>query len=143
MYSKLKVNNFYFIVQQKKAKSTYNLAYRTRLSEELKMRISHNQWYINSIKATIEKFLETKYTEEHLSILAKLVKHCTRKSEAEILSQSKLTCPQNILAVDVRKRITNFNYDPEIMSEEDNAMYRELVDDADVSKKDRYHDFSL
>lgn len=107
------------------------------------MRIRHNQWSINSTKATIDKFLETKYTEEHLSILTKLIRHCTQKSETELLNQSKLTCPQNVLAIDVRNKIANFNEEPEMMSEEHNAKYRELVDDADVGEKDRYHDFRL
>lgn len=119
------------------------MAYRRRLSIELKMRICHNQWNINSIKATIRTFMETKYTEEYLTLLTKLVRHCTRKTEAEILYQSKLTCPENILAVDVRQKIANFHESPVMMSEEHNAMYRELIDDADVSKTDRYHDFFL
>lgn len=114
---------------------------KKKLSDELKMRFSHNQWAINSATATIKCFLETKYEAEHLKTLQKLVRHCTRKSEFEIRDQSILTCPREILECNVLKKIKAVHTEPEMMSEKDNAMYRELIDPGSDDKC--YHDDDL
>lgn len=84
--------------------------------------------------------MATKYTKEHLTMLKKLVGHCTRKSDAEISDQSKLTCPTEILEFNVLKKLSKYDFAAELMSEEDNAEYRELVDQPDDQS---YHDFNL
>lgn len=111
------------------------------LDNELKMRLGHNQWSINSVKGTISSFLETKYTEEYKNILTKLIRHCNRKNEAEVSQQMKLECPENILTLDVFKILKKGgNIAPVMMSEINNKIYRELVDDKFGTN---YHDFNL
>lgn len=82
-----------------------------------------------------------KYSKDHLSILTKLVKHCTRKTEAEISEQSKLTCPENVLHLNVMKQVKNCNAEPAMMTAEDNEYYRELMDEG--CPIDSYHDFGV
>lgn len=116
-----------YIDEQKKAK-TERMSYRTLLQAELEKRMCHNQHEINSAKNTIGKLLAAKYTEEHLSILKKLIGHCTRKSKEEILAHSNLQCPRDILRTDILKHV-NRDWDPRLMTEEDSVRFRELLND--------------
>lgn len=83
----------------------------------------------------------TKYSEDFLKLSAKLVKHCALKANEEILAQSQLTCPKNILEYNVLARIKNFEIEAELMTEEENSKYRELIEeDRDGSS---YHDHEI
>lgn len=83
----------------------------------------------------------TKYSEDYLKLSAKLVKYCDLKDNNEILAQSQLTCPKNILEYNVLARIKNFEIEAAIMTEEENSKYRELIEeDRDGSS---YHDHEI
>lgn len=96
------------------------------LYTELKLRLGDIQYSIDGRKSTILKFMDTKYTEEHMRIFKKLVDQCSRKDEQEIADQSKLTCPENILNTDIAE-VTGIQLQPAVMSDRDKRRFRELA----------------
>lgn len=85
--------------------------------------------------------METKYTTNYLTIFQKLVAHCLLKNEKDILEQSLLSCPKEILEFDVCRKITNYEIIPRLMTEEDNKSLRYLVDKN--LDEDSFHDHRI
>lgn len=120
---------------------------KKNLRTEVLLRTAHNQFRINNIKETIRCFLKQKYKEEFddlVEVIPKLnrfLNYCQNNSE----DYDKLSCPENILNMDVFNHIRKYTADiPEIrlMSIEENYMYRELVVNKDDTEEDEVLDLN-
>lgn len=82
--------------------------------------------------------------------MKKMVSHCNLFYETDAKERSQLSCPEDILSIDVLKGLNdklvsgfrlNEMPEPELMSEEKNSRYRELIDSGLDSQC--YHDFKI
>lgn len=116
-------------------------ANRNKISNELYLRLAHNQNEINTAKNTIEKFINTKYDSSHFQILTKLIRHCNQLSPEELANQENLVIPDEVSNLNVLDKLDKCKVKPpsehpRLMTEKENKQYRLLCDDVPPVRHD-------
>lgn len=135
---------FYFIdfdlftVRAKRRRNWTDKEYVENLTTELKMRTAHNQYEINSAIGTINTFIATKRDrkfDEVPGLCARLIRISNQHPWSE--DHEKMKCDPEILQTNVLNHVKDElgeikPPEPKPMKENDNAIYRELVNSIDL-----------
>lgn len=125
-------------------KATDSTSYHSSLSEELALRVSHNQYCITNHQEYIKSILRTKYLKEFESVgdtLATLVKADKQFKGSD--ADEEILCPKSILNMDLikhlhEKKLATRELSPKPLSDKDNVRLRNLV--ASTLSNNEFHD---
>lgn len=124
-------------------KGQENRYLRRFVRKELILRLEHNQFIIEAKKSVIAKILEGSYQQEFTASAIKFMKHCNQMNDQ---NAPKLEYPTDVMNINVldllinNKIVEEHTVSPELMSEEDNTKYRELMEGLPL---DQFHDFGI